>query len=48
MKKKDAIKFLNDKGYKIVFNMSGTVTAIKWQRAYTESSVNALIKKLFN
>jgi hypothetical protein len=42
-----AINKLSKNGYKVVFNMSGSVVATKGQKTYREQSINKLIKKIF-
>ena len=41
-----AIEKLKNKGYNVVFNMSGTVSASKGSRTYVANTVTGLVKKI--
>lgn len=47
MKKEQAIKKLENAGYKVTFSMQGKVIASKGQRRYAAESVNGLVKIIF-
>lgn len=47
MTKANAIKKLNNAGYKVTQVITGSIIATKGQHHYVASSLNALIKKLF-